>query len=254
MLARWLEDLDKRRPVLAEAVRMLDAGEPVEKVRDYVRQNSPPFMRLWPGGPVRELDGLDPGDGPAPVTAEETEAIIAILARVDPAAKDRLDEARNAGRQRDVERLLAMARHRLRDLVALRRSDPQMFELKVSELAADRRARTLAAEIVAAERSPGASPADLDAKRKALRKEIDLRHSFRVGVQAMELARIEERVFKIREEINRAAREADRTVDEETEQILARERERQDHPDRRYRRKGPDTPPESGAPPAPADG
>lgn len=248
MLIRWVEDMDKRRPVLVEALRQLDAGEPVEKVRDYVRRNSPPLMRFGPtGSGPRDLESMEPleprsGDsslaqppdrpppppdappGAAP-TAEERDIIAEIMGAYDPAAKSRLETAEKAGRQQEVDRLLQDARRKLRGLIELRRSDRQMFDLRLKEIAADRGARAIANDLAAEERSAGVDSSGVASLHQQLRKAVELRQNYRVALQALELARIEERVSKIRQDIVHAGANASLIVDSEMESMLQKARE-----------------------------
>ncbi len=120
---------------------------------------------------------------------------------------------------------LSESKGRLGWLLDLRRTDREMFEYRVKEVEADFQARALLKSIVAAERAPSPDKAAIDRMNQELRSIVALRQSARLALQTLELARIEERVAKIRESIRDHAVNNDKILSEEIESMLSRARE-----------------------------
>ncbi|MBX3358783.1 MAG: hypothetical protein KF745_10165 [Phycisphaeraceae bacterium] len=234
MLERWISDMEKRRSVFEEAVKRLDSGESLDEVRVFVREASPPLPWTLVAGLNRGGDdgaGAEEPRGPgrrggAPevATPEERAVILLLLAARDPGARDRLLELEQKDPTEAV-RSLSESKGRLAWLFELRRTDKEMFEYRVKELEADFKARSVLRAIVAAERSGESSRASTASLMAELRSIVAVRQSARLALQTLELARIEDRVAKIRESIKDHAENHERILNEEVDSMLSRARE-----------------------------
>ena len=105
---------------------------------------------------------------------------------------------------------------RMLELIRLQDDDPEAFPLRVKELGASKRIRTLArqlARVPAADRDPS--------KLKNLRKLVAQRFDIRQQLHRLELKRLEHRLVNARQRLEQAKTDKAKRVDEELENILS---------------------------------
>lgn len=156
--------------------------------------------------------------------ARRLDEAFAVLEAVDPEAADRLRELREQDGT-EFRRLLSREMPRLRGMVALKRRNPAMFELRVQEIRAVRSALQAAGQSLDA-------PED-EARREALRQEIVSLIDIRLKIRAQELAQLEARIAELREELDQHHVNREALIEERVETALIRAQEwrkRQAHP------------------------
>ncbi|MBL9002402.1 MAG: hypothetical protein JNK25_14830 [Phycisphaerae bacterium] len=145
MIQRRLEQLGREAQRLERAMKRLDDGVPPAEVAEEL---GPP--RSGPEGegdalgkgPERGLDRGGPPDRPGErgaerpfVSREEREELIAALREHAPLMARRMESART-DEPGQALRMLGRLAPRLRDAMAFRKSDPDMFRLKIKDIEA----------------------------------------------------------------------------------------------------------------------
>jgi hypothetical protein len=277
-LMRRRADVERARELMDQAIERADKGEPIgdimrelESMRFGVRGGAfrdgreGPDGQPGPGGP-RERPGpgepLGPG-GPGmpgagddvlmdlrpgePLTDEQRERITSFLRENAPRFATKLDELREAD-PKTADRLFTRMGPRIREAMAVRRRDPELFELRLEELRggfavleavkAYREARNSGEE----GREERIAKAEADA-RAALVAQFDQRQA----LEAHELRTLEKNLERRRKEVSERASERDAVIERQIERL----RENKPLPDGGPPRRGPEGSPDRPPPRTP---
>ncbi|HYE01740.1 MAG TPA: hypothetical protein VD963_00755, partial [Phycisphaerales bacterium] len=223
-IARRLDDLEKRRAVLEEAQRRLDAGEPVDQVRAHLRSGlrtgtiwDPPETREHgPVGAGARRPGLPqglprPGARPGapprgPLPPEHRQQMREFLRATFPEALARIEEAARDN-PAEVERRLQEWAPRVRELLELRDREPELYELRVREVRAQFRAGPLAYSIAQRLPADGPVPAEVEADIAKLRELVTELVDARLEAKRLEVERLRARLDRVVQDVDRQGQE-----------------------------------------------
>lgn len=238
-LQRRLAELDKQRERLQRAMERLEKGE---DAGDVAREMGGPSGRRPEGerpvreGPRRREGGPGseggpippgpmggPGEGGAPAI-DEREEIQSILRESLPELAQRLERLRQ-GRPEEAEAMMRRVGPRLRELIPLRRHDPEMFRVRVDEMRAGF-AFMEAARMARQIRQPSHDQEpDVAAKReeamKRLREAAANLHDARTKAHEGEVAAIERRLKELRDQIQGMHAEREKRINEAVERAMS---------------------------------
>jgi hypothetical protein len=246
-LTAHLERLGRVEQNVQEGLRMLDAGEPVSRVREFTRDA---FVneamdaaqgRAGAGGPLagrfRErmarnaaAGEQDAAAGPEPVNIDTA---LEIIKEANPELHARLARLR-AESPEDFQKLLDRNMPRIKELAGQRRMDPEGFPDRLRVFVLQREAQKLARDIARtpeAERGP-----QMDLLRAKMTEAFELRLTIARADEARLLARLE----RLREEIREKSDGREQAIDARIEQMI------------RMAGRPDEMPPEPPAPAAPA--
>ncbi len=270
------ERIEQRRDMLRRAqervdlaLKLLEEGASIDRVREeypefFRRQGGPgpdmgempeggpPGMR-WPGmrgegpgggpeGPERMDRGRErPGADRAP-TDEERAAAREFLRVAQPRLFELLEDLEKRDPE-EAKRKLVEAFPRIRPLLELRKSDPELFELRMKDLRTGREAMEAARWLAEHEGGDAAaSEAERARRRESMRSALLVQYDARTEILRRDLAQQTERLSEAKVECEGRSAERDKAVDDVMARLIERERERMRRGD------GPDDrpPPEQG--------
>ncbi len=154
-------------------------------------------------GVTRMADGRDgregrPGPGGPGMGEEHLDALIAVLKDADPDFAAKVEQARR-NNQREVRELLAPQAQRLFMMAQLKKSDPEIYALKIEDFKLVRKAEALAQDIKKTEKDGKFDEAKVKELKELLNKQFDLRQQ----IQEKDLERLEKKVQELKERIDR---------------------------------------------------
>ncbi|MBM4104974.1 MAG: hypothetical protein FJ257_01495 [Phycisphaerae bacterium] len=156
------------------------------------RPGAPP----WPRGGRGEREG----DGsPRRLTPEQVEMVIEVAREVFPEWGERLEQMR-ASDPEALERAVASNARRLFSLAMLRRRNPELYELKVTELRNQMELRRLS-EAMAALRGAGAEEEAIGALRAQIRVLATEQVDLELRTRALELAAMDDALRRMKDEL-----------------------------------------------------
>ena len=138
-----------------------------------------------------------------PLTSEQIDQSLELLRRIDAEAADRVARLR----QEDPERVEAELRRqipRLEGFLALRRYDPQMYELRVEDYRLARESRDVAKRLMQARREDDRNERELERKLEDL---VEAHFEIRQQIRERELAWLQRRIERLREQLDERADE-----------------------------------------------
>ena len=238
-----LEETKKTEQRLQTAIERLEKGENVD---DMLRDNGGfrPELR------VKEKDGkdqkgerLEGGKGGGPqLSPEERARVFAFLKEFMPRAHERLSQVR-AEEPMIADRLMGRFVPRLRETLELRSSDPELFQLKLSEMRAGFDIISGTRDLAEAVKS-GKPESELQALEAGIRKAIQERFDAQIGGQRHELESLSRRIDKLKSEIDGKLSTRETKTAEEANRVIQRAR-KGDAGEFRNRKKAGDGKPES---------
>jgi hypothetical protein len=190
----------------------------------------------------RDVDGDRPRPGqrdrrPKPLTDQQKEQVLGVLADINPEMKQRFDKAVENNPRRANLMLAHMYHGRMQDLIKLRKDDPDFYKVRVDE----HRQRLVTLKLVRALREANEAGDDAKAaKIKAkLREQLEATFETRQKVRERELKMLEQRIAKLREELKDHRQRKGELIDDAFKKMVSGEG--QPDEDRRERgpRKGP---------------
>jgi hypothetical protein len=240
-LERRLEESKQSQAKIEKALKMLEEGEPTDKVRE---EAGGLFRRPGgdqPGGPGPRRRGPD-GDGPprqhgAPIARE---AILTFLDQNNPELAARLRDNAKTNSE-DADRILARIEPHFREITAER--DQQMRELRTKNL-------RLGWELMSNSRTLGESlrnekVAEADQARARIRELLGSQFDLQVQIQDREITLLEKRLLDLRKKADERTSGRDAYIEEKLTQIESmakRWRERASEGQRPEHRKPPGGP------------
>lgn len=174
-----------------------------------------------PGGPGP--DG-GPGGGPGdrrPLGPEDRARLIALVRERNPGFADQLERF-----DRDAPeasgRFFAGLAGRLRDMSDLEKRDPELFDLRANELMASFEVMSTVRDFHRLRRENG-DQAALDAQQLKVKEAFSRQFDANMRIRQREVADLEKRLSRMRDEIARAGSESERSklVDEKTRAVLS---------------------------------
>jgi len=165
---------------------------------------------------------------PQPLSDEDAEEALSIIAELKPEAAERL----RALRAEDPRRFAGELRGRfprLGYLLRLKQADPAMYELRVSDMKLAGQSMRLAQAWRTADAAGEADKAD-DLREQLAAVAAD-HFAVRQEIRAAELRKLEERLEALRDELEQRQADRDTIIEDHIERLL-REREARRHRDR----------------------
>jgi hypothetical protein len=268
-LERRLSESKQNQERLESAIKKLDAGEPLENVRDA----SPGPGRERPGsrdGPMRRPMGPDfmgernsprreggrpegpggSGEPGAPGGPGDREPVLRMLERANPELYERFMEVRRESPER-AEQMLARIEPHMRELIAER--DPEMLRLRIQTMrngwelmGASRRLGELV--------RGGGDAAEVQEAQERIRALLGSHFDTQVKLHEREIAVLEERLARVRREMAEQTSGREGFISSKFDQIMTAIRERPERGGEAPRGRGerrPDRPnaPDKKAPP-----
>jgi len=236
-LQRRLEDAERQRARLADAIKRIDAGEPADEVMRELDA-----ARLGPDdrGPRPWRDGMgldqraperpDRADRPGPPGAgrptegqagPDAEEVRAFIQQSFPELWRRFEELRR-GSPEIAERHFGRFLPKVREAMELRESDPEMFEMRVEEIRGGIDAMVCVREYREALSLPEGDTARSERLAKAqgdLRRVLGEQFDLRLKLQEHELRMLSARMDSLRKEIEQKRGERDSAVNDMLERI-----------------------------------
>jgi len=151
-----------------------------------------------------------------------------VLADLHPEAAQRA-EAAMEDNPREVRRLLGSRWRLLQRMADLRRSDPEMYDLRTADLRLARRAIEVAASIRQSRQAGEA--VDNDDRLDRLRELVAERFEVRTQIRRLELAQIERRLNELQRDFNDRTASRDALIDTQIDDLLNRQWNPDDPPD-----------------------
>ncbi|MFN0133098.1 MAG: hypothetical protein ACKVW3_11315 [Phycisphaerales bacterium] len=206
-LQRRLTDASQIADRMKRAIAALDAGASAAEI---AAMTEPGARRpgAWAVG-----EGARAAEPPPPPM--DRERLMAFVRRINPEMGRRLEEAL----QREpagAERLLARIERQVRDIQA--EQDPELKEIKIAEARGQWRLLE-ATRVLAASLRRGAAEADMEAARGTVREILREQFDLRLRRQEHELARLEARVNRLRDEKQQMGGKRDEMVEGRLQQI-----------------------------------
>jgi len=159
-----------------------------------------PGMPPWTRGGRGDRDGAGAGaDLPRRLSPEQVEMVIEVAKEVFPDWGARLEQMR-ASDPEALERAIASNARRLFSLAMLRRRNPELYELKASELRNQMELRRLS-EALAALRGSGADEEAIGALRTQIRVLATTQVDLELRTRALELAAMDEALRRMKDEL-----------------------------------------------------
>lgn len=236
-LQRRLEEAQRQQDRLAEALKRLEAGDPVDDVMRDLDAGRPGQDERGPR-PWREGMGMDqrPADRPdradrsgppgAPRHPEgqagpNAEEVRAFIQQRFPEIWRRFEELRK-GNPEIAERHLGRFLPKVSEAMALRETDPEMFEMRVEEIRGGIDAMVSIREYREALSLPESDGARAERLAKAgddLRRVLGEQFDLRLRLQEHELRMLSARVESLRKEIEGKRGERDAAVNDMLQRI-----------------------------------
>lgn len=194
--------------VIASAVAAPDPA-PTAATKPASEPAKPPARPAPPGAIGRPPEAgewvRDSGEGQRALTPEELSEVVAVMKEYDPDVAMRLEEVRKANPER-VRQMIAPHLPGLMRLIWLRRSNPELYQLRIQDFRINRESETLGRQL----RDVGADPAKTDPLRTQLRAKLIDQFELRQKIRERELEQLEKRIAELRGEIRsrKAARDA----------------------------------------------
>lgn len=177
----------------------------------------PPHDEMGEHGPPDHGRDRDRRGGPPrPLTPEEVDVALDIMARIDPETAEDL-RLRHEENPRLVGRALVERFPRIRMFLKLREFDPDMFELRVEDIRLARLTMATAEEYREA-RADGDAEA-IDAIEARLLELLAERFELRQRIREREIADLEERLAMLREQLEEQADRKDAEIEKQFERI-----------------------------------
>lgn len=139
----------------------------------------------------------DPNAEIADLTPEQTQVVVDVVKENMPAIGERLAEAMKSNP--DAVRAVIREHPRLLELARMKRHDPKMFDLRISEMKLERQSRDLMLQYRKAQKS--GDQAAMDATREQLRKSVEEHFQLRQEIREQELAKLEQRLAQVKSQI-----------------------------------------------------
>jgi hypothetical protein len=181
-----------------------------------------------------------PGGADRAPTEEERAAIRAFLRESQPRLFEMLQDLEKQDPE-EAQRKIAEAFPRLRPLLDLRKSDPEMFELRMKDLRHGREAME-GARWLAEHADAAADSAEMAKHRDMLRASLVAQFDARTEIQRRDLVRQGERLEEAKAELETRSANRDKSIDGTMSRMIEREQERM------RRGQGPDDGPPPGGP------
>jgi ferritin-like metal-binding protein YciE len=220
-LRNRLSDIRSSESRLEEALRMLEAGEPVDAVRRHVVAEGAEQVRERREQMMdrRPQPGRRVGAGaPEPLTAEQSAELMRVLRETNPQLHDRLQ----AVMERDAEegrKALQRLAPRLQHFVESQRRDPEGFEARREELVTARRTMELAREIRTGIEE-GMAPERLREARDELRTLVTRQFELRMQNSQRTIAQLRERLERHEAEMQTQLERRDQLVEDRVNAII----------------------------------
>ncbi len=227
-LQRRLEETRKAEERITQALERLEAGAPVEEVRDIADgpgRGGRGGRRPGGAGPEdgRRPDGPPPGAGPGVDRAR----IMGFLREQAPEVADRLEELR-ARNPEQFERLMGRMGTRVRELMAER--DPRLKAARLAEFRHVQRVAESSRHLADLIRK-GAPAEEIGKTRGELRALLGEQFDLRMERHQAEIGALEERLAKIRREAGDSASRREEIIQKGLERAEQRAREGDQRPD-----------------------
>lgn len=235
-LERRAAELDARAQLMRQAVKMLDAGEPVDDVRRFMANRTAVARMLGDAGAGAEIRLLEgerprgPGPGPGPhahdhaagrpdrqhLTPEERDVIREMLAVTAPEKVEELDNTDSNEAGQKWGRLAVLAR----PMMELKRRDPDLYALRLERMRYETRAIHLAGKIARREAADPRDEAEIASLRAQLQEAGGRVFDIRIAEQAHEIAMLQSRLDTIRADIASQEARREQVIAEQTDKLL----------------------------------
>lgn len=206
-LVRRQEETRQSLARLERALKLLEEGEPTDRVREEA------------GGTMRRGDRRDGHTGPPRHRGDDgpptRESLMAFLQEHNPELAARMTAMRTSNPEL-ADRILSRIEPHFREIAAER--DPEMKELRIQNL-------RLGWELMGASRDLGqalredSKGAEAEQAREALRALLGTQFDLQVKLHRREIALLEERIGKLREEMEKQSSDKDAYIAEKLQQI-----------------------------------
>lgn len=165
------------------------------------------------GGPPRgEMPSMEP------LTPEQIDEAVEVMRQISPWWADRVEEARKEDEQRFVN-MVTRAYPRLRQFLDLKRHDPPLYELKITEARLDSQSRRLSWELFEAQRDNQTKKAE-QLKGEllgVLAEQFDATQAARQH----EINTLKARLAELEKELDEHRREREQLIQERYDELLA---------------------------------
>ncbi|MCC6580819.1 MAG: hypothetical protein IT440_10290 [Phycisphaeraceae bacterium] len=199
-LCRAEEQAPATQPAASPARPALDK---MRQLRDHWDEDRPPGPRR---GPM----------GNEPLSPDEREQALRLLEDVNPELGDKIKLWRDINPER-VDQVLAGIQPRLRPLMALQQSDPQLYDLKVQDLRLETQTRRLASSVrhASAENAP--------ALRQQLKTVVTQHFDLRQQIRQRELENLRRRIDDLQKQIETRRDARDELIDNRVTELTGHE-------------------------------
>jgi hypothetical protein len=152
----------------------------------------------------------------AGLSLEFIQECLDVAREVDPALADRLEEARREQPPEEFARALREAQN-LRRLSALKKEDPQLYDVKVRELRIDAQVDRVLKELATARRTSSEGAEDLEAQLHGL---VQQQVAFSLIARGMYLNRLGKQMKALRDQLEHDAGHSRQAVNRRMKQLL----------------------------------
>lgn len=202
-LAQRLEETKRIESRLEEAIKRIDSGEPLDA--EAIGRLERPGRWLGRGdAPRRDREGDREGGKPAggrsddgPMTAEETDRILAFAKENMPKIAERLEELRKINPDA-FQSVLRRFRPRVHELAAMAEREPEQFKLKLDEFRSGIQTMETIRQLREKVNAGSGDLAEAKALQAQLRENLGAQYDAQVAVQAYELRQLEDRIARLR--------------------------------------------------------
>jgi ribosome-associated translation inhibitor RaiA len=201
MIERRLEELDEQRAALIDAQTRLDAGEPVDNIRDLL--DAPPNRDRPQRAERRTRSRIN------------HDQMLGLIRDIDPNGARELEGMRERRPER-FSRAMEDRRGRLEEMRDDREENPELFALKSAVMNAEREMFQTVREHI----NNGGSPDD--ELRTKVRPLVEQQVSAQAAIKALQADAMQLRLDNARAAIQSQADSPDQQIDERLEQVMQR--------------------------------
>jgi hypothetical protein len=268
LLSKRLEMRKRETEALEHALELFDQGKSLEELRTLLpdlprfgqrsgeeREQWQRRMEQWGGGrqpggeDVNRLggpggmpqaggsannpgsSGMGPGGKPPenthPLTEEERVTVRELLAATAPETLTRLRELEKTEPVK-ADQQYSRSLERMRNLIDLRKRDPQMFELKAKDIRHSFEAGALVRAIGDIDKSPTPDTAVRQQKVELLRTALLAQYNVRTQIMQREIERSADRAAEMAKEVEKRPAQAADIVDKNVRDMIDREHRRRE--------------------------
>lgn len=154
---------------------------------------------------------------PAPLTDDQVKKAIVIFEERMPELADRLKEGLKSNPDR-IKAVIGAQWYKLYKVIELRETDRKMYDAQTEEIRRGGEVRQLAHKLRKA--TDDKDENQIKALREELRSRLRAQHEAQRRLQNLEIARLDERIARIRGEITEDDKKIDQRIDEQIKRLL----------------------------------